>query len=657
MDELIGQQFGNYRLLRCLGHGGFADVYIGEHIYLGTYVAIKILHIRLLDRSRDAFFNEARTLAQLNHPAIVRILDFGLRDTTPYLIMDYAPNGTLRQRFLKGRPLAPETLFPFIGQIAAALQYAHDHKFIHRDIKPENILLSSSNTLLLSDFGLVLSAQSTNLRSLQEVAGTASYMAPEQLRGKPLPASDQYSLGIVVYEWLTGSCPFQGTFFEIASQHMFVEPPPLREKVPNIPPQIEDVVLTALAKDAKQRFASVQIFVKALLNACQSSQQQAPPYTHSAHKTGNDTIGGIYLKSSVPPTEEAQGSAPQLPMTPFPLLEDVKPLRPDMNIAPSPGQDAHLLPVTPFPPVNEETRIFVGTPDSISSPPVHITEQKDTPVQANFVPPPLAQPVTRPPHATAKPRSKKMAVLFTALIVLLLIGSVSALYLSTRNWSLTGAGLNTHQATHVLTHVTPYPVCANTFKDQFNEPALNSTWLWDAGNMGMYKQTNQGLAMTSPPGTDLRAWNMAAPRVLRPLSGNFTVSVLTTFMPMKSYQGAGIVLWQDEKNFIRLEHGYAHANGVTYEYSLKGKYIRIADTFRDNNPARLLPGVTSVELRLQRHGNTFSAWMRQSGNNWQHINDSQIPFSANLTVGLLVVNTPPTSSPITATFSNFQMSC
>src|SRR5450432_2234159 len=164
-----------------------------------------------------------------------------------------------------------------------------------------------------------------------------------------------------------------------------------------------------------------------------------------------------------------------------------------------------------------------------------------------------------------------MAVLFTALIVLLLIGSVSALYLSTRSWSLTGAGLNTHQATHVLTHVPPYPVCANTFKDQFNEPALNSTWLWDAGNMGMYKQTNQGLAMTSPPSTDLRAWNMAAPRVLRPISGNFTVSVLTTFMPMKSYQGAGIVLWQDEKNFIRLEHGYAHANGVTYEYSLKGK--------------------------------------------------------------------------------------
>ncbi len=124
-----------------------------------------------------------------------------------------------------------------------ALQSAHDHKLIHRDVKPENILLSSNNTVLLSDFGLVLSAQSSNLRSLQEVAGTAAYMAPEQLQGKPVPASDQYALGVVVYEWLTGSCPFHGTFFEVASQHMFVEASPLREKASNISPQIENVVL------------------------------------------------------------------------------------------------------------------------------------------------------------------------------------------------------------------------------------------------------------------------------------------------------------------------------------------------------------------------------------------------------------------------------
>ncbi len=604
MDESIGQQFGNYRLLKCLGRGGFADVYIGEHIHLGTYVAIKILHLRLLDSNRDAFFHEARILAQLNHPAIVRILDFGLRDTIPYLIMDYAPNGTLRQHFLKGTPLAPETLFPFMEQSAAALQYAHDHKLIHRDVKPENMLLSRSNSVLLSDFGLVLSAQSSNLRTLQEVAGTTAYMAPEQLQGKPLPASDQYALGIVVYEWLTGSCPFHGTFFEVASQHMFVEPRPLREKIPHISPQIENVVLTALSKDPRQRFASVQIFAKALLNACQLDQRQAPAYGRPAQQVPDDAIEQTYLKPGFPPVEEAR------PHEEMPASKTMPPL------------------------------------------PTHITERKDTPVPVDFVPPP--QPPARPPIRTARSttglRSRKMIFLFIGLVVLVLIGSVGALYLPARNWILAGGASPTaSKATQ--------PACVNTFNDQFNGPALNSAWLWDAGKDGTYAQTSQGLTVTSPPGTDLRVWNMAAPRVLRTVTGNFTASVLTTFMPTKAYQGAGIILWQDENNFIRLEHGYARANGVTYEYSLNGKYVRIADTFVDNNPARLPPNVTGVELRLQRHGNTFSAWMRQPNSDWQHINDSEIPFRTNLMIGLLVVNTEDAGSPITATFSNFQMSC
>src|SRR5438876_3810677 len=381
MDELIGQQFGNYYLRRRLGHGGFADVYIGEHMHLGTYVAIKILHIRLLDHNRDAFFNEARTLAQLSHPAIVRILDFGLRDTTPYLIMDYAPNGTLRQRFLKGTPLAPDTLFPFIGQIASALQYAHDHKLIHRDIKPENILLSSNNTLLLSDFGLVLSAQSSNLRSLQEVAGTAAYMAPEQLQGKPVPASDQYALGITVYEWLTGSYPFHGTYLEMASQHMFVEPEPLREKVPGISPQIENVVLTALSNDPLQRFASVQISAQALLNACQMDPRSLAGYGGPTQQARDEAIERTFLKSNLAPAEEATRNAPRFPITPFPALGDVKPLVPDINVRTPSMQDTKAqdtrrvpqnLPVTPIPPLNQEAQTFISTPNFMSSPPTHI---------------------------------------------------------------------------------------------------------------------------------------------------------------------------------------------------------------------------------------------------------------------------------------------
>src|SRR5439155_4179691 len=136
----------------------------------------------------------------------------------------------------------------YIRQISQALQYAHSHGIIHRDIKPENILFGAHHRLLLGDFGLALLAPSPQLFSTQEMAGTLPYMAPEQLRGKPCFASDQYALGIIVYEWLCGVRPFEGNHWQLAQQHMSALPPPLREKDPSLPEAVESVVLKALAK-------------------------------------------------------------------------------------------------------------------------------------------------------------------------------------------------------------------------------------------------------------------------------------------------------------------------------------------------------------------------------------------------------------------------
>src|SRR5215469_5480203 len=147
-------QLGNYRLICLLGQGGFADVYLGEHIYLKTQAAIKVLQMRLGNDELESFLSEARTVARLVHPHIVRVLEFGVEGSTPFLVMDYAPNGTLRQRHPKGTQLWLDTIMHYVRQIAAALQYAHDKKLIHRDVKPENLLLSSNNTILLSDFGI-----------------------------------------------------------------------------------------------------------------------------------------------------------------------------------------------------------------------------------------------------------------------------------------------------------------------------------------------------------------------------------------------------------------------------------------------------------------------------------------------------------------------
>ncbi|GER87895.1 hypothetical protein KDW_20570 [Dictyobacter vulcani] len=294
MEDRIGQQLGNYKLLRLLGQGGFADVYLGEHIHLRTQAAIKILQVRLGESSIQNFLNEARTIAHLVHPSIIRVLDFGVQDNTPFLVMDYAPRGTFRQRFLQGSPLPAAMLVPYIKQTAAALQYGHDKKLVHRDVKPENMLLSTNDEILLADFGLALIAYNTISRSPTETAGTAAYMAPEQLQGKPRPASDQYALGVIAYEWLTGTCPFEGSFFEVASQQVLAPPPSIFEKAPQTSKQVAAVVMQALDKDPQKRFLHVRDFAQALEEASMSNQHY-PSRATASHKGSSTSMDARLL--------------------------------------------------------------------------------------------------------------------------------------------------------------------------------------------------------------------------------------------------------------------------------------------------------------------------------------------------------------------------
>ncbi len=275
----VGQQLGHYQLVRLLGQGGFAEVYLGEHVHLKTLAAIKVLHTRLAQEDVQLFQQEAQTVARLLHPNIVRVLDFGVEDAFPYLVMDYALNGTLRHQFPRGSRVPLPTVVAFTRQVAQALQYAHEQRLIHRDIKPENMLLGRNHEVLLSDFGIALVLQSSRLYNTQNIAGTIVYMAPEQIQAHPCFASDQYSLGIVVYEWLCGTRPFQGSFTEIAVKHTITPPPPLRSFVPDLPIEVEQVVMTALQKDPGRRFANIHAFALALEQAAlQSSQLFGPTF-------------------------------------------------------------------------------------------------------------------------------------------------------------------------------------------------------------------------------------------------------------------------------------------------------------------------------------------------------------------------------------------
>lgn len=315
MNDHVGQQIGNYRLVQLLGSGGFAEVYLGRHVFLDSPAAIKLLHTILARGDSEGFRSEARTLVRLIHPHIIRILDFGLEGSTPFLVMDYAPNGNMRQRFRPGQPLPLPTVVEYVKQVADALQYAHDQKIIHRDIKPENMLLGRQNEILLSDFGIAVVAQSTRAQFPQEMTGTIAYMAPEQIQTHARPASDQYSLGVVAYEWLSGSLPFTGLFTEIAVKHMMTAPPSLREKVPGLPPDVEWVILTALAKEPTQRFDSVHAFATALERASTDRRAvfSAPtPFPQTPGVLDSPVVPILQMLSLGPEQEAQLSEAPTL---------------------------------------------------------------------------------------------------------------------------------------------------------------------------------------------------------------------------------------------------------------------------------------------------------------------------------------------------------
>lgn len=375
--DRVGERLGNYRLTHLLGRGGFAEVYLGEHQRLGTRAAIKVLYTHLTRTEADNFLAEARTIAHLEHAHIIRILDFDVQDGLPFLVMGYAPNGSLRSRHPKGNRLPLPTVLAYVQQIAAALQYAHDHKIIHRDIKPENMLVGGNDEIYLSDFGIALVAQSSRIQHIQTVVGTAIYMAPEQLQGKPRFASDQYALGVVVYEWLTGERPFQGTFLELYSQHLTAPPPSLRALIPALPAQLDAVVQTAMAKDPTRRFESVSAFAAAFELACQTPASILVGKLTSRLEALSTLVPSSNIPSSQmfpPPVIPLAPACPALPASPSPIITPPRavPIGKrllSVGISPSRTSSEHLS-APPAPPTSPASPPFapLSAPQSSQQP-------------------------------------------------------------------------------------------------------------------------------------------------------------------------------------------------------------------------------------------------------------------------------------------------
>ncbi len=285
-----GETIGPYRIIEPLGQGGMATVYKAYHAALDRYVALKALHPAFKeDPNFIARFNrEARIVAKLDHPNIVPIYDFAEHQGTPYLVMRYIEGKTLKT-FLREGALPVARVLELIRPVTAGLAYAHAQGILHRDLKPSNIMIANDGHVYLTDFGLARIAQASESTLSQDMLiGTPQYISPEQARGVPATEqSDIYSLGVVLFEMLTGRVPFSAdTPYAVIHDHIFT-PLPLPTTInPNLSPEIERVLLKALAKDANARYASPVELLNALEQAAQpSAPVPAPSVTPSASPT------------------------------------------------------------------------------------------------------------------------------------------------------------------------------------------------------------------------------------------------------------------------------------------------------------------------------------------------------------------------------------
>lgn len=327
MPGRVGEQYGNYRLVKKLGEGKTGEVYLGEQLALNTPVALRLLPTSGAPEEREHLLAEASRIAALDHPHLVKLLDAFILDDLLVLVSRYTPHGNLLQHHPKGSQLPLERILPYVRDCASALDYLHEQGLLHLDVKPENLLLGLLGEVWLSNVGLGLLLQPRKRDGAPAAfIGTPLYAAPEQFQGEPGPASDQYALAMTVYCWLAGKLPWQGDLAAIAAQKRRGPPPigplfppiwraeqearehyerglavseqmeqhlsrnrklppgadeelygsPPREPAPWIPPDVESVILRALAPNPADRFESVSAFAEALALASQPPLASSP---------------------------------------------------------------------------------------------------------------------------------------------------------------------------------------------------------------------------------------------------------------------------------------------------------------------------------------------------------------------------------------------
>jgi len=596
MEDLTGRQFGHYQIVAPLGEGGMAAVYKAYQPSMERYVAVKVLprHMAASEEFVSRFRREAKLLAQLQHPHILPVFDYGEADSYPYIVMPFVQSGTLAE-LLHKRPQTLSEIRRIMIQVGDALSYAHTRGMIHRDIKPSNVLIDERGNCLLTDFGLARMAEaSTKITTSGTIMGTPAYMSPEQGAGSTLDhRSDIYSLGIIFYEMVTGRVPYTAeTPIAVVFKHIQDPLPSARELNPNLPESVELVLLKALAKNPEDRYQKAEDFVQAIQKAIPEGlsadvivSQGSVPEVATAIAPTNSVSGPKIRELQSPPSSKTAQS--QEPIESRAAIKGSPPSNRFLVWAAAGIGILVLLGAIAAIGIRRlrTNNAVENTPESNTTAPViHTSSPTNSPV-------PFSAPTTPPP-----------------------------------------------------TEIT----LGETFRDDFDGQFAEG-WTWLAEDPAKWSLTAvdgslQILASDSSLDGPALPYNIL---VRNAPAGDFEITTSLQFAPTSNYQVAGLIVFQDQSNALQFGRAFCDlpeacvGDGIYFDNYENGSIT--GSNYRTSYRGEVL------YLRLQRTGNVYSGYFSENGEQWTKIGEHVRDFS-QVRVGLIAAQAP---TPIPALFDYF----